>query len=455
MEQETNGNGEAAVSAPLTVLRLTVEGFKQIIEVDVAPAPQGITRVTGANGAGKSSLLDSVWWALAAGKDGAVDEPVRRGARAARVTLDLGEIVVTRVADEAGQRLLVRRGEAKVPAGQTLLDSLRAKLGFDPGEFERAPSDRQREMLLDAMGLRDQLRAVEEKRAVAYAQRTEVNRQAKDVEARLKTAPCFDGVPDEEVSAAALSGELQAAMAETARLQAACVAAQNKGLEADRLRSRGERQLSNAEDLARQAEKARAEAVADLAHADALKAEAQAEAEALKTATLPDCDSIRHGIAEAEKVNALVRQRRQVREAETHLAAKRAEAEALTVDLARIDAEKTAMLATSRLPVDAIGFNEAGVTIGGLPWGQCAKSERMKVSLAVAMALNPRLRVVLVRDASLLDEVSVRVVEEMALGRGYQVLMEFVREDAGSGASIHIIEGRVAGAIPAPERAEA
>ena len=43
------------------------------------------------------------------------------------------------------------------------------------------------------------------------------------------------------------------------------------------------------------------------------------------------------------------------------------------------------------------------VTYNNVPFDQCSSSEQLRVSLAMGLALNPKLKVILIRDGSLLD----------------------------------------------------
>ena len=72
------------------IIKLQAENFKKLKAIEITP--QGNTVViSGKNAAGKSSVLDAIWFALA-GKDALKmnPDPVKHGERVAKVTLDLG-----------------------------------------------------------------------------------------------------------------------------------------------------------------------------------------------------------------------------------------------------------------------------------------------------------------------------------------------------------------------------
>ncbi|WP_210324937.1 ATP-binding protein, partial [Mesorhizobium silamurunense] len=62
----------------------------------VAIEPEGnVIEITGDNDQGKTSLLDSIYWAL--GGVGAIqDDPIRQGEVKARIFLDIGSLQITR-----------------------------------------------------------------------------------------------------------------------------------------------------------------------------------------------------------------------------------------------------------------------------------------------------------------------------------------------------------------------
>jgi hypothetical protein len=64
------------------------------------------------------------------------------------------------------------------------------------------------------------------------------------------------------------------------------------------------------------------------------------------------------------------------------------------------------------------------------------------VSVAIGLALNPKLKVLLVRNGNLLDDDGLKALSEMADASGAQVWMELVTKDAG-GVTVMIEDGHV------------
>jgi hypothetical protein len=94
------------------------------------------------------------------------------------------------------------------------------------------------------------------------------------------------------------------------------------------------------------------------------------------------------------------------------------------------------------------------VTYRGLPFDQASSAEQLRVSVAIAMAAHPKLRVLRIKDGSLLDERSLAMLEEMAEAADYQVWVE--RVDTSGAVGIVMEDGAiVANHLPTPEVAAA
>ena len=123
----------------MNIVKLQAENIKRIVAVEIKP-DGALVQITGRNGAGKSSVLDAIWWALA-GERSHQSAPIRKGADTARIKLDLGEVVVTRhfakrEDDSVVTRITVENAEgARFPSPQKMLDSLLGSLAFDPLAF--------------------------------------------------------------------------------------------------------------------------------------------------------------------------------------------------------------------------------------------------------------------------------------------------------------------------------
>ncbi len=424
---------------PLHIIRLATDNFMRLSAVEITPQGNVVT-LGGRNAQGKSSILQAIECALGGGKTIPV-EPVRRGERKARIVVDLGDIVVERTFSPKGTALEVRNAEG-VPqkSPQALLDKLCSKVAFDPLSFAREEPKKQDAILKQVLGL--DFSDIDARREQAYAERTQVNREAKQLSARLDALPVHAGVPDQEVSVAELTAELErlrdvetANDADRDRLKlarGALVRAKDEVADVDEAIAELEAKLAEL-----RADKVELENNVRVAETDVAKLEATVSA--LKD---PDLAPIRQQIATAEETNRKVRSNLERKGIAGQLRMKEGRADELTAIIEAADAEKAEQLAAAKFPVEGLGFEESGPTLNGLPLEQASQAERLRVSVAIGAALHPRVRVMLVRDGSLLDDNSMRLLAELATETGSQLWVEKVSSD-GAGCSVVIEDGMV------------
>lgn len=425
-------------TVPLRIIELRAENLKRLKAVEITPVGD-IVEITGKNGQGKTSVLDAIWFALGGGqaaKD--TTRPIRDGEKSASVTVDLGELVVTRTWTASGTKLVVENAAGAVfKSPQAVLDELVGRLSFDPLAFSQLKETEQLKTLLGLVELPFDPAALEAERAAVFAERTDINRDAKRVAAQLAGLPCpAADVPNDEVQA----DEVQISPL------------------IDEYRAAQEQRTAHK----RQAE-AYDEAVYRVTECRKGLENAEADLAAMTKPTnvddLPDVNAFRTRIDDAEEHNRAVRQAAEGTNAQVRAAAEyrrveklleqtRDAAFELTTRLIATDKRKADALAVAKMPIDGLSFDDEGVTYHGIPFRQCSAAERLRVSLAMAMALNPRLRVIRITDGSLLDSDNRRLIEEMAGEHGFQVWIERVDESGSVG--IVIEDGAVKGADATP-----
>jgi hypothetical protein len=90
---------------------------------------------------------------------------------------------------------------------------------------------------------------------------------------------------------------------------------------------------------------------------------------------------------------------------------------------ARAKAKQVA-IASAKMPLEELSFGDGEVLYEGVPLAQVSSAERIRVSFAIAIAKNPKLRVVLLKDGPLLDETSLAMVAAMAEEADVQIWIE-------------------------------
>jgi DNA repair exonuclease SbcCD ATPase subunit len=432
----------------MKIIALQSENVKRLRAVSIKP-DGSLVVIKGDNGQGKTSVLDSIAYALG-GEKLCPPQVIRRGADTAEVTLDLEDFIVTRRWTAAGSSLAVKSREgARYPSPQGILDRLVGKLSFDPLAFTRQPPKEQAETLRRLVGLDFTL--IDAERQELYEERTVVNRDVAIIKGAIAHIPEVQA-PDEEMKI----GELLAEQERRLREQRSNDEKRRVAARITQQRAEAVRLIDIAGGEVRRLEEQLAEARARLAdattHAGKMQA-AEADADAVVAALVePDLDAIRKQLAEAEGVNTKVRAKR-ARAAELEkLTKKEAASKAISEKIEGLDVRKAASLAQAKFPIAGLSFTDSGVTLDDLPLEQASSAEQLRVSLAVGIALNPKLKVLLIRDGSLLDEKSMRLVAEMAEAAGAQVWLEMVGKSGVPGVVIE--DGSVEGA-PAARKEKA
>lgn len=397
----------------MKIIKFTAENVKRLRAVEITPDGT-VQVVTGRNAQGKTSVLDAIWLALGGGPASkSTIRPIRDGEDRANVRLDLGDLVVTRtwVGDKTTLKVESADG-AKYSSPQGVLDSLVGRLSFDPLEFTRLNPREQVAALLDLVDLDVDLDSLARQRQAAYDARAEIGRQGKAIGDIPNEIP---GVPDAEVSASDLIAQIRdaetLALAQFTEVEAASIAA----AKVKEIRD----ELANWETTL----KGRKAKVA--AHT-----------------SVPDVTALESDLKAVEETNRAVRQNVQVKQAKARKAALLVDYQAQTAAIDAIDATKAAALAGANFPVPDLGFDDDGVTYQGVPFSQASSAEQIKVSLAMAMSLNPKLRVIRILDGSLLDPDNMELIAKMATEADYQVWIERVSDDTGVGVVIE--DGQVA-----------
>lgn len=435
----------------MRIVKLKAENIKKLIAVEIKPGSD-VVKITGKNAAGKTSVLDSIFWALG-GAGNIQDKPLRKGERKGMVELDLGDMVVRRSFTENSTALVIENKDGMIfKSPQAILDNLIGRMSFDPLEFMRQDSRKQILTLRQLTGVdTDKLDGM---RAKYYGERTVANTDAKRLEVQLESVvippePTKPG--GEEISISDLLAEIKEAENTVERMH-----------KAKDLIDAGERHINTCRIAveAQEAEIARLEGELREAKDDYISLNHSADAakqtlgvmvdQASKIVTI-DPAPLREKLKTAEDANKGVRAaeseyRREVEALnvrKTHRGAlelalkdRRSVADDLTAKIEAIDEEKQKLIADAKFPCDGLGFGDGVVTYAGLPLAQASSAEQLRVSMAMAMALNPKLRVIRITDGSLLDSTSMKLIEEMAHNDDFQVWCEIVDESGKVGVVI-------------------
>lgn len=168
--------------------------------------------------------------------------------------------------------------------------------------------------------------------------------------------------------------------------------------------------------------------------------------------TYIDLAPLEHRLEMAEATNAHHRQYVERQQAVAQAKQLWAEADEITARMKARETERRAVIESAALPIAGLGFSPFGVTYNGLPLEQASSAEQLRVSVAIAMASNPKLRVLRIKDGSLLDERSMAMLQEMADAKEYQCFIEMVDTSGTVGIVMEDGTARVASESTTPKR---
>lgn len=429
----------------MKVIRLEAENVKRLRAVEIVPDPEGnLVIIAGKNSQGKTSVLDSIVYALG-GQSSIPGKPIRDGEETAHVVLETESYVITRnwtVDSKSYLSVKPKDIDAKLTSPQRILDKLVGDLAFDPLEFSRRSPAEQRDLLVALAAL--DVESLDEAIAEAFETRRERNAELKAAKARL------DGMEKPEIEEAKIEdpAELTAELERILQHNDSLRQKQRVVEESENLTESYREDIDRGLKLVEQAEqllKERKDAVEDMVKALADQQEhhekLQKEYEAMPAAIDPA--PMRAKIEGIEAANEQARALYRWQAAEEDVVVRKAAADHADEEVSKARKAKADAIAEADLPIEGLGLDEDGITFGGIPFQQLGSAEQLRISMAMAMTLNPELRVVIIKDGSLLDSESMAIINEMAKDKDYQIWVEVVDESGDVGVVIE--DGRVRG----------
>ena len=466
----------------MRVTRLQVSNVLRIVAIDVTPEGHLVT-IGGRNGQGKSSAMNSLAMALG-GAALCPPEPIHGDEAEGVVRVDFDtDLVVTRKfnrdkvhqdtcaikkpfdnaqatviqllcdcrttwSETRSTLSVTNKAGASYPSPQALLNKLYGSLAFDPLAFKDA---KDQAAILRAIVKLD-VSQFEKARADAASQRAMLKKTLDIKEAQLLELPHHEDAPAEEVSLDVVSGKMLEAeryrkLAEDAERE---VEKQSTGLQSleyeVRMKSGGivaiEQKIAELNQQLEVAHKSKAEVVGWVEDTKKALDAAQITARSAR-AVVPDVEVIRAELATTEAMNAKVRANVKRLAAGTDVAVLIDEIAEQQNAIDAADAAKASALRAVKFPVEGLGLTDDGVTFAGLPFSQASSAEQLRVSAAIGFALNPTLKLLLIKNGNLMDEDSVAALAKQAEEAGAQVLVEWVTKDREA-VQVFIEDGHVA-----------
>lgn len=412
----------------MKINRLEIENVKRIKAVKIEPRESGLTLIGGNNNQGKTSVLDSIAWALGgerfkpsqATREGSVIPPNLH------IVMNNG-LIVERKGKNSALKVTDPNGNK---GGQQLLNEFVEQLALDLPKFMESSGKEKAQTLLQIIGVGDQLVNLEKEEKELCQERLYVGRTADQKEKFAKEQPYFPEAPKDLVSPSDLIRQQQEILARNGENQ-------RKRENLHKLEQDYQKINDDlSELLAKQKRIEEDLRIAKLSAAD-LQDESTAELEA--------------SISNIEEINRKVRANLDKEKAEDDAKVYRSQYNELTEKISDLRSKKNSLLDSAELPLPELSVADGELIYKGQKWDNMSGSERLKVSTAIVRKLNPDCGFVLLDK---LEQMDMKTLQEFGLwleSEGLQAIA--TRVSTGDECSIIIEDGYVAGQErPQPEQ---
>lgn len=394
-----------------------LENVKRIKAVQCEPTQNGITVIGGKNNQGKTSVLDSIAWALGgdrfrpsqAQREGSVVPPY------IKITLSNG-IIVERQGKNSSLKVIDPSGNK---GGQQLLNEFIESFALNLPKFMEANAREKADILLRIIGVGDQLFELEKAENETYNNRHAIGQIATQKQKYANEMVHYDGVPDELLSASDLIKEQQEILLQNA---------ENKK-KREHLAELRERKL--------RLQQALEECESELKIAET----SETELEDRSTAELEE------NIREIDEINVKIRSNLDKERAEEDAHHYQDQYNELSVKLENIRSEKKKLLESADLPLPGLSVEDGEITLYGMKWDNMSGSDQLKAATAIIRQLNPKCGFVLVDKLEQMDLDTLKKFGDWIEQEGLQVIA--TRVSTGDECSIIIEDGYSAPAEPA------
>ena len=420
----------------MKIVSLKATNFMRLSAVEIKADGNSVI-ITGKNGAGKSSVLDAITSALG-GKKASPSKPVKDGEKNGQIVVETDMFTVTRFYSKTGTRVQITNKDgctAKSP--QALLDKVVGQVSFDPLEYLRKPAKARRAILLDMLGI--DCTALDQKIGGAKELAKNLRRDCEPYAAEIKhyASTLTDDV--KEVNPKQIK--------ELLTLIDGMVLKNEEINNARRMAEGTQESIANQH---REIERlANIIKQAEITKADALKSQEMfdLELEGLLVIAKQELsvieplqgqlNDLRVSAAEYEK-NQLCREAKKRNETLLAEIEKRIEEQKSIQEMS--EEHKRRLLEEAVMPLPGLTVSEDEVLFDGIPLSQVNTAKQYEVCIAIAMKLNPKLKVVRLSGNDL-DDDTLRTILSMVKKNDYQAWVERIGGGTDGAMTVEIADG--------------
>ncbi|WP_251869726.1 AAA family ATPase, partial [Enterococcus italicus] len=326
----------------MKISKLEIENTKRVKAVKIEPSPNGLTIVGGNNGQGKTSVLDAIAWALGGNKykpsqayrEGSVTPPYLS------ITMNNG-LIVERKGKNSDLKVIDPSGQK---GGQQLLNSFVEELAIDLPKFMESTSKEKANILLQIIGVGDQLFELEREEQEVYNRRHAIGQIADQKKKFAMEMKYFPEAPKIPVSVSELVAQQQDILARNGENQRKREQVKQISFQLEQIKQNENSLIQRINELQEQLSGTQAQR--SLLENDLVIAQKTAE-------TLHDESTaeLEKSIADVDEINSQVRVNLDKEKAEEDAAQYREQYETLTASINEIRARKESLLHDADLPL--------------------------------------------------------------------------------------------------------
>lgn len=402
---------------------LQLENVKRIKAVKLEPTESGLTLIGGKNNQGKTSVLDSIAYALGGGdfkpsntkRDGSMVDPYLR------VTLSNG-IIAERKGKSSTLKVTDPSGNK---AGQALLDSFVSTFALDLPKFMNSTDKEKAKVLLQIIGVGDKLAEFDLEEDRLANERLAVGRIKKEKEGHAEQMVQWDGVPAEPISASDLIRQQQEILARNGENQ-------RKRDMAKQIQIEYNRQFGEVKALESQIADAKAKLnklTEDLTAANKSAADLHDES----------TEALQRNLEEIESINAKVRDNLEKAKAQMEAEEYVKKYAELNDQIERVRNSRMSLLDGVKMPLDGLSVDHGTLIFNGQPWDNMSGSDQLKVATAIVRKLKPECGFVLMDKLEQMDLDTLKEFGSWLEAEGLQAIA--TRVSTGDECTVYIEDG--------------
>ena len=368
--------------------KLEIENVKRVKAVQIEPTANGLTVVGGKNGQGKTSVLDSIAWALG-GNSYKPSNPHREGSVVApmiRIQLDNG-LIVERKGDKGTLRVTDPSGKK---AGQNLLNSFVEQFAINLPKFmEMNSKDKTKALLNTVDGLGEKIYQLEQEELEIYNKRRTVGQIRDQKKHYAEEQPFYKEVGNEIVSASELIKQQQEILARNGENQ-------RKRDNLENLTAKQTLAINKKAELERQLLEINNEL-------ETLKDDIEIANKDVVDLIDESTEELEQSIENIEEINRKVRANQDREKAEMDAEYYALQYKDLSDEIDALREQKLDLLNGANLPLEGLSVDNGVITYKGQPWDNMSGSEQLIVATAIVRKINPQCEFVLVDKLEQMD----------------------------------------------------